>query len=150
MTTKKVTSKTNGAKRSAKNHKNGPSADTVVRLAVKEMRKRADAATANGAELQQMRERVEKLESESEKAYESAVRHVTSVVGEYLVRACDALGGEIAEYARQDNISVEALGNVTDALLSLYQARWELGMTTSSVTLATVRIIELMKAVTSM
>jgi hypothetical protein len=56
--------------------------------------------------------------------YELAMKHVAGRIGGLIVKACDELGEEIASYTEAGGDDY----NVRQALRSLWQARWELGI----------------------
>jgi hypothetical protein len=56
--------------------------------------------------------------------YALALKHVASCVGGLIVKACDELGEELASYTEAGGDDY----NVRQALRSLWQARWELGI----------------------
>jgi hypothetical protein len=97
-------------------------------------KRKQKASAANPAILRAAERLNGKPEKTSADHYDAAVRHVSGLVGEHIVRACDQIGEEIATYAEHDCINVESLGNIADALLSLWRVRWELGMTDRDVT----------------
>lgn len=76
-------------------------------------------------------ERKEEANAGTPDPYEAAMRHVTSRFGEALIRACDQLGQELARAAEWQAWGKGAFDadNIMEALLTLWQLRWELGLT---------------------